>query len=140
MRGREDLIGPAIKAIEDQGIAENGKVVNEFKGYIDTFGASIVHNGLIPAVIFFESGSEDKEKPVSVDSEKDKTHTNRKKMLKAILSLIKKNEEISEAKESSLYEYIKSREKNGEDIKGIRQDIVDSAIAVKLALRTFKFI
>ena len=134
MRGREDWIGPAIKAIEDNSIAKNGEVPNEYKGYIDTFGASIVQNGLIPAVLFFEN------KGGSGDKEKENIYENRKKLLKAILYVLKeKDDSKSPGTSSTMYEYIKYREGKGEDAKRIRQDIVDAAIAVKLALRTFKF-
>jgi len=133
VRVREEWIAPAIEAIKKCDIAKEGKVPNEFKGYIDTFGAAIVQNGLIPAIIFFENkrGS----KTVSSDQEKDKTADNREKLMKAILTLLQ-----GEEKHKNLYDYIKFRENQGDDIKNIRLDISEASLALKLALRTFEFI
>ena len=142
MKGREDLIAPAIKAIEDVGIAQKGKVKNEFKGYIDTFAASIVQNGLIPAVIFFESGSKNngQSESASKDKEKEDIKKNRNKMMQVILSLVKKDKEkkITD-KGSTLLDYILSQPEYQKEMKNIRRDIVEAATAFKLALRTFEF-
>ncbi|MCK5059487.1 MAG: type III-B CRISPR module-associated protein Cmr5 [Candidatus Aminicenantes bacterium] len=144
MKGREDLIVPAIKAIEKQEIAKNGKVPNEFKGYIDTFAAGIVQNGLIPAVIFFESGSKNTSKlqpeSASPDKEKESIQKNRNKMMQAILSLAKRNKDKQDpGKRSTLLDYILSQPGYQEEINNIRRDIVEAAVAFKLALRTFEF-
>lgn len=147
MKINADLIAVAIKAIEDQGIARNGKVPNEFKGYIDTFSASIVQNGLIPAVIFFESGSKNRDESKngkteseSKDKEKEKIEENRNKMMQVILSLVKgKKSSEKQEKKPTLLNYVVSWQKNNKDMKKIRQDIVEAAVAFKLALRTFKF-
>ena len=142
MKGREDLIAPAIKAIEDVGIAQKGKVKNEFKGYIDTFAASIVQNGLIPAVIFFESGSKNngQSESASKDKEKEDIKKNRNKMMQVILSLVIKDKEkkITD-KGSTLLDYILSQPEYQKEMKNIRRDIVEAANAFKLALRTFEF-
>ena len=133
MKRIDELIPKAIEAINRNKIpGANNIVPNEYKGYIDTFGASIVQNGLIPAIIFFEAGGKEGE-PNTYDPEKQRIYENRKKLMKTILDLIKG---IEKGKTSTLYEYV-TLQKKSMDEKQIRQQVVDAAIAVKLALRTF---
>lgn len=134
MKGIDELIPKAIEAIKKSNISDSmGMVVNEYKGYIDTFGASIVQNGLIPAIIFFEAGGKEGE-PNTSDPQKQGTYENRKKLMKAILDLIPVKEK---GNATTLFDYVTHQKDNKIDEKQIRQKVVDAAIAVKLALRTF---
>lgn len=133
MKRIDELIPKAIEAINRNKIPGASNIVpNEYKGYIDTFGASIVQNGLIPAIIFFEAGGKEGE-PNTSDPEKQSIYENRKKLMKTILDLI---QGIEKGKTSTLFEYV-TLQKKSMDEKQIRQQVVDAAIAVKLALRTF---
>lgn len=131
MKRIEHLIPIAIRAIEKNNIpvGEKKEVPNEYKGYIDTFGAVIVQNGLLPAVVFYEnSGSDDiKEK--------------RRKLLRAILEVIKPGNTLAAPVPdgmTTLYQYIIQGMQHKE-LKTLRREVVEAAIAVKLALRTFPF-
>ncbi|MGE5340832.1 MAG: type III-B CRISPR module-associated protein Cmr5 [Candidatus Omnitrophota bacterium] len=135
MKRIAELIPAAIDAIKRNGIPnENKKVPNEYKGYIDTFGASIVQNGLIPAIIFFETAGGKEGASITDDKEKEGIYKNRNKLMKAILDVILKKEE---GKFPTLFEYVKARQGEKVAEKQIRQKVVDAAIAIKLALRTF---
>jgi CRISPR type III-B/RAMP module-associated protein Cmr5 len=136
MKPKSDLIPKAVQAINELGIADPaGQVRNEFKGYIDSFGAAIVYNGLIPAVVFYESKSKD-----TADKEKQTIEINRDKLMQAILQLLPHQEEKpSSSTGNTLYNYILNRKHQGHPVRKIQQDVVDAGIAIKLALKTFKF-
>jgi CRISPR-associated protein Cmr5 len=136
------LIPAAINAVKESQIPakETGLVPNEYKGYIDTFGASIVQNGLKPAIIFFETAGGKEDESITSDPEKKGIYKNRNKLMKAILRVILHKEKGGLAGEpGTLFDYITAETKAGKAEKQVRQEVVDAAIAVKLALRTFVF-
>lgn len=120
----ETLIPNAIKAIEEYLLDDKDRTVaSEYNGYISSFGASIIQSGLLPTVAFFET-------------EENKSQKDKKRLISAILYLIKGNASKESIKNEKLLEYIlKNKEK--EDF--IKEDIINAAIAIKLSLRTFKF-
>lgn len=139
MKRIDVLIPAAINAINDSRIPkENDIVPNEYKGYIDTFGAAIVQNGLIPAIIFYETAGGKEDTSITSDPEKQVIYKNRNKVMKAILQVILNNEkETSVPVPDTLFKYIMEKKNKGMSEKKIRQRVVDGAIAIKLALRTF---
>jgi CRISPR-associated protein Cmr5 len=142
MKRIDELIPAAIAAIKENHIPvkDNGIVPNEYKGYIDTFGASIVQNGLIPAVIFFETAGGKEDESITSDPEKKGIYENRNKMMKAILQVIlQRKKDTTTGKQGTLYDYITTEKKAGKAEKQVRQEVVDAAIAIKVALRTFAF-
>lgn len=114
----EQYIPDAINILVDVGIAENGKVNNKFHGYFSSFGASIVLSGIKPALAFY-SNKKDEE---------------RVKILKAIYKLITGNDELSA---TALLNYFIENENNDPLLK---QKIMDAAVALKLAVRTYELI
>jgi CRISPR-associated protein Cmr5 len=142
MKRIDELLPAAINAIRESQIpvTENGLVPNEYKGYIDTFGAGIVQNGLIAAVIFFETAGGKEDESITTEPEKKGIYKNRNKLMKAILQVIlHKEKDTATGKPGTLFEYIAAKKKDGMTEKQIRQEVVDAATAVKLALRTFAF-
>ncbi len=113
----EELIPKAMESVE-KFIIKNNSVASEFKGYISTFGAGIVQNGLLSTLAFYENKSAN-------------TNEDRSSLLKAIFYLIDKKS--MEEFEESLLKYV--LEKDDRDY--IKEEIVNAAIAIKLALRTF---
>ena len=101
-------------------LVENGRIPREYNGYIASFGASIILSGLLPAVAFYEN--------INAEANQDKT-----KMTKAILSIIKEDKRISE-EYGTLMNFVLSS-----GVANIKQEILDAATALKLAIRTFKF-
>lgn len=131
----EELTPKAIELIKDPTINllkkdknENEyKIAKECKGYISSFGASIIQSGMIPTIAFFEN-------------EEGQAKSERKELMKVILYMIEENYKIEEKKkETTLLDYILEKKKNDEDLIEIEEEIINAAIALKLALRTFKF-
>lgn len=114
----ETDIKNAIQAIKDVGIATGVNkldVPSEFKGYVSSFGAAVIQSGILPALIFFEDkGGAAKERPL---------------LLKAILKM-------NNWESDSLVTYYRNVKS---DKTVVESQILQSAIALKLALRTFKF-
>jgi len=108
----------ALKSAKN--LVENGRIPREYNGYIASFGASIILSGLLPAVAFYEN--------INAVANQDKT-----KMTKAILSIIKEDKRISE-EYGTLMDFVLSS-----GVANIKQEILDAATALKLAIRTFKF-
>jgi CRISPR-associated protein Cmr5 len=120
----ENEIEKAIQAIKDSGIAKGAnklEVPSEFKGYISSFGAAVIQSGILPALIFFE--------------DKGSAMEDRTKLLKAIMLM--KCWAGKDDNNISLVEYYKNMPTGEKDLA--ESQILQSAIAIKLALRTFKF-
>ncbi len=141
------LISLAIKAIEaveykgkdEKGedkvfkIVENNEVNNVYEGYIAAFGANLQQSGLLPTLIFYQ-----------------KTKGNGKRILwsKAIYKML--TEEDSK-KDNDLIAYVieNSKKENTQEpyaladldtdkLDDLETQISEIAIALKLAVRTFK--
>lgn len=115
----EKYLKRAITAINDSGIANNGIVPAEYNGYISSFGASVISSGLLPAIAFYSN-------------ENSAISKERAKLMKAILMLIDEN-----SNDSSLFSYVTSILPNTSPSLLTKQ-ILDAAVAIKLAIRTFK--
>jgi CRISPR-associated protein Cmr5 len=103
-------------------INDNGTVSNEYRGYIASFGASISQSGLVPSVAFFENKN--------ANSQKD-----RPKVMKAILLMINDKKDDYE----TLLDYLLDKQTDSKNkLVDIQRKIIKSAIALKLAMNTFK--
>lgn len=108
-----EVLATTEETIVSVGIADTeGRVPSEFSGYISSFGAAVVQSGLLPAVIFFED-------------EGANPAEDRPKLIKAIKTMVGRpvTEKLSQA----------IRDKTVTETA-----ILEAAIALKLALRTFK--
>ncbi len=123
----EEMIPNAIAIIESVNIAHNGGVDSVYKGYISSFGASIIQSSLLSTVIFFESeGSEEGD---------------RKLVPKAMLELLKKQGKIN-TQQNIFSEYILEVKRNypadfETKMRKLKKDLTEVSIALKIALRTF---
>lgn len=121
MNRRIDKLIP--KAIEAAGrhLSTEGIIHSEYNGYISSFGSAVLQSGLKAAIAFNESESS--------GSAKDK-----RPLMRAILELVTKTivEKDSKAK---LLDHVLSF---GENTSAIKDEIMDAATALKLAIRTFK--
>jgi len=109
----EQYIPKAIRAIEDLKIVnKNGEVAKQFNGYIASFGASVRQAGLLATVLFYgnENASAEKE---------------RKKVVEAIEFIIGHN--IINNDNCSVE-------------KSTRAKVENAAVALKLAIRTYKLV
>ena len=118
----ENLVPAAITAAEAL-IAEDGNgeklgyIPKEFKGYISSFGASVIQSGLIPALAFFSNDEGAKE--------------DRSKILDVIYNILKINSTSGNLLKYFVDEYTGDKEL-------MKEKIMDAATALKLAIRTYK--
>jgi len=130
------LIPIAMQAIENNQIADNhGVVGKEYKGYISSMGASIIQSGLLATLAFYQNDSGKKAKSSY--------------LLIAILDLIKPHG----SNETNLIKYvidnsikpqingnlISVRDLDTDKLYVLEEEVSDALIALKLAIRTFKF-
>ena len=120
------------------------EVPKEFKGYISAFGASIIQAGLIPTLAFYSDKDAD-------------AKSDRWILLQALAELIGKQREWREkwqledgqdVDERILLDYALSLQKDTDDkwqkgrnqkeFRRLKAIIIDAAIALKLALRTYR--
>lgn len=111
-----------VKEIEGEKVY---KIYKEYNGYISSFGASIVQSGLIACVAFFENDNSN-------------SNRDRKKIPKLIFNTIVKYKEIKNDQHVSLLKYVLEEDKNHR-LNSVKQEIIDSATAVKLSMRVFQF-
>jgi CRISPR-associated protein Cmr5 len=111
-------IKDAREILQTVEIVKNDTVSNEYRGYIASFGASISQSGLVPSVAFFENKN--------ASSQKD-----RPKIMKALLLMINDKKDNYE----TLLDYLLDHQK---DLVNIQRKIIKLAIALKLAMNTFK--
>lgn len=118
MKKLEKLIPLAMAAAESK-LATDGKIRKEYKGYIASFGAK-ARAGLRPAVAEFENKS--------ADSARDRT-----KLMQALLEIVLQYRRAAGTPPARLMEYVLS----AQNPRQAKQDIMDAATALKLAIRTF---
>jgi len=111
----------AYETLSEVGIVKDNKVNKTFRGYVSTFGAAIVMGSLLPAIAFYNNKENDL----------------RKKMLDAILEVLKRDGKAKE--EKTLFDYAKKRINAGEEA-ACKEDIVNAAIAIKLAVNLYELV
>ena len=140
------LIPRAIEVIDKVDIANSkGEVNSKFKGYIASFGSSIVLSGLLPSISFYTDTSSINGDPTPGQ--------NRNLLLKAITLLLDPNNP------SDLMDHVLKKSLNNpatspknadveitmadldiDQLEILQDDIFDAALALKMALRTFKLV
>lgn len=127
----DECIPIAYQALQESGIVEEGeggirKINKNFKGQISSFGAAVTMGSLLSAVAFF--------------SDKGSSAVDRSKLMDAILIVLKKQKKAQES-QNKLYEYINEKYEghlNHEEVEAvIREEIINIAIAVKLAMNMY---
>lgn len=112
-----DWIDPAATALEVAGIAKNGKIDSKFRGQISTFGAAVTMGSLKSAAAFFA-----KQGGAAVP---------RERLLTAMYYVINREEK----KPNEVFRYICES-----DDHHTREQFVDAAIALKLAMNLYEFV
>jgi len=115
----ENLIPIALEVLEKE---FKDTVPSEYNGYISAFGAGIIQSGLKPTIAIYESKN-------------SKTKSDKDTLTRLILEIIKIYEK-EDIKTNSLLRYVINSNKSENYLKEL---IKDSAIAIKLAMRTFEF-
>jgi CRISPR-associated protein Cmr5 len=118
----EKMLPAAIDSVTGF-LASNGTVDKAFKGYISSFGASIITAGLLPTLMFFSGeGSQIADRPA---------------VIRAIEFILKQTGYLAENKRllEEVIKYVKNNE--GSKMTRIEELIGDAAVSLKLAVRTF---
>lgn len=115
----EQLIPLAFKAIETCIINKDGHIDKVYKGYIESFGPTVIQSGLLPAICLYEKKG--------TSSEGDKS-----RVIEAIQYILPTDFTNSSSKFSTL---VGGRTDKVE----CKEKIMNAVIALKLAIRTFEF-
>jgi CRISPR-associated protein Cmr5 len=138
----ESLLPSAITAVKNYIAADDQlSVPKQFKGYISSFGASVIQSGLMPTLAFYSDAKKAKgdrsmlipalifilfqKKRFEVDVELEKT----------ILEVANKEKELPKVIHELFNWLLKTNEQYPEKL---RKELMDASIALKLALRTFR--
>lgn len=121
----ESLMPKAIETVQNILLNEAGKVQKEYKGYIASFGASIIQSGLITAIAFYEN----------TDSQ---VGDKRRLLMKAILRLIDEDAFNINTPDNQ-YRLLDCVLSNQDNYRELEDKIINASIAIKLAMRTYEF-
>ena len=116
----------AYKAIIDAEISKDGKVNKSYRGQISTLGAAITMGSIKSAICFFS------------EKANNNSDVDRSKLLKAISYVLKNGEDTREQykKVDDFKVYILNSDL---DIEALKEDIINAAIAIKLAMNLFEW-
>lgn len=115
-------ISSAVKALIKYKVVENNQYKKQFNGYISSFGAAIRLSGLLPAVVFYCS---------QASAEED-----RSSLLLVLKEMLNPREEAY--KPQDMYKTVEGKLGDKNALLLLEKQIVQKAVAVKLALRLFK--
>ena len=116
----DSLIPKAYEAIQKTGIARDDKINSAYRGQISRFGAAVSMGSLLSAIAFFKDQG-----GASVD---------RTKLIAAIAEVLGEN--IPEG--DDLYTYVLKNQKDKNKEMKCREEILEAAIALKLAMNLFE--
>ena len=136
----EKMLAPSVIALREAGIVkfvsndsniQKKDVFNEYDGYIAGFGATVVNMGIKAALAFYMKDFEDLEKAEVKNKDNEKAY--RAKVVKAFANMLGKSsakvlfeEVLAENSLNKLYQHT--------------QKVVDASVALKLVIRTYKFV
>jgi len=131
----QNKVEKAVKVLEALRDADykNG-FPKEMKGDISSFGASIIQAGLLPSVLFFSEGEHDKKS--AQKAEEEDTKVRRAKLMKVVFDVLEAPDSSKYANTRPLLDYIRQHLSNS---NAALDNITEAALAVKVALRAFKF-
>ena len=123
----EELIPIAIDALKtpEIKIVDNNTISNVYKGYIASFGTSVVQAGLRQSVAFF-----------SVKGAATQEEEGRLKIMNLICKVLRQAGKI-DVSVKTLGEYVNDAETDQSKAKGY---ILDAAVACKMAIRSYKIV
>jgi CRISPR-associated protein Cmr5 len=140
----ERLLPPALDAAQKFITIDKERlsVPKQFKGYISSFGASVIQSGLMPTLAFY--------------SDAGKGKGNRSLLVPALIDILFQNGsypiDIEVQKALDVLDKDKDKDMkpivyhffdwllktNGKNPEKLRRELMDASIALKLALRTFR--
>lgn len=138
---KNQLIAWADKAIQNSHIYDrkNGEIISEsYNGQIAAFSVSVALSGLKPtmAVYFSDKSSSEVDKSKKDKPEEDKNEVDKSKVVELLADMYNKDKKSNLPPEDF---YKKIIGLSSQDEPEVRRVIIEYAIALKLAIRTFKF-
>lgn len=136
----EKMLPRAYQVLKDTGIAKDGKILKSYRSQISSFGAAVNTGSLLAAIAFFSVNAKSKNKTedkISAnaqtnENEEDKENVKRSKLMNAIFQLLNPD---TEAK--TLFAYVIE---NKDKTEKMTEDIINAAIALKLAMNLFELV
>ena len=122
---KNDLICLANDVIADSPILKNGTINKSYNGQIAAFSVSVAMSGLKPALALYMNGSS--------SSDVDKTK------IVDLLAAMYGKEHSENLNGKTFYDNV-IKETDNKKIEQYRKKIVEYAIALKLAVRTYKLV
>ncbi len=120
MKAVNKLLAKADKALTGSGIVENGKIIKSvFKGYVSSFGAMVIQNGL-PAAVAINMRTEGEGKE-------------RVKVIKAIAAVLER-ENVDE-----LLKECCDAESHLSKSRLLKEEVMNASVGLKLMMRTYEF-
>ena len=102
-------------------------VPKEYKGYVSSFGPSVIQSGLLPTIMFYENS-------------KSAVKGGKKEILNILSGILKKTGKYKNMSNSlTLKELTMDKIKNKAEYDDLVNDVLDAYTALKLSMRTFKF-
>lgn len=116
----------AYQGIIDAKISKDGKVNKSYRGQISTLGAAITMGSVKSAICFFS------------EKANNNSDVDRSKLLDAIYYVLRNSEDTKEKYKDvkNLKSYVLNADSDKEVLK---EDIVNAAIAIKLAMNLFEW-
>ena len=107
----------AYEAVKNSELIKDNKLQGNYQAQIASFGAAVSMGSLLSAIAFF--------------SDNGSSNVKRQELMKLICYIIKKDKKYQKIKKYSLFECVQNN-------KIVKQEVLDAAIAIKLALNLFE--
>lgn len=122
---KNQLMAWANEVIGSSSICKDGVIVSDsYNGQIAAFSVSVALSGLKPAMALYYSG-------------KGSSDVDKKKIVELLAAMYSKEKGVVKNSDTFFQEVIKTNSKD--DLAGLKKQILEYGIALKLAVRTFKF-
>lgn len=121
---KNQLMVWANEVIGSSSICNNGVIISDsYNGQIAAFSVSVALSGLKPAMALYYSG-------------KGSSDVDKKEIIKLLAAMYSKETSAQKSADAFYQQVIDAREN---ELAGLQKKIIEYGIALKLAVRTFKF-
>ena len=121
---KSELMMWADESIRNSTIFKNGEIISDsYNGQIAAFSVSVALSGLKPAIALYYSG-------------KGSSDVDKRKIIELLASMYSKHKGEATNAEALFNKVINA---NANEEASLKRDIIEYGIALKLAVRTFKF-
>lgn len=130
MKTYDKLLPDALKAVKNNKIAnDKGIVYRQYNGYISSFSANVIQSGLLATVVLYSNEN------AHTEEERGRIH-----ILNAIKEVLAKvySKEYKDIENKKLYQIVLEYQNDTSKKRTLQRRILDTASALKLAIRTFK--